>query len=168
MNRMVARSYGGVIAGANAYGGVSLMGLLVSIISSLFFGLTFVLIAISQFESGHWHLGSFFSALLGSVFTGIGLWLAQDRIRNMTSGTLELAGTVTKGTWEARDSSYIRVSRTNFEVHGRFRPDEEVVIWVYKRAWQRKRLGSLSQHDIVHIRRGTSSMAEQISLIEAR
>ena len=124
------------------------MGLLVLIFFSLFFGLTFVLIAISQFESGQWHFGSFFFALLGLLFTSFGLWVAQDRIRNMISGTLELAGTVTKGTWEWGDSSYIQVSRTNFEVHGRFHPDEEVVIRVYKRAWQRKRSGSLNQHDI--------------------
>ena len=96
------------------------------------------------------------------------LLMAQDRIRNMKSGTLELAGIVTKGTWREGDSSYIRVSRTNFEEYGRFRADEEVVVRVYKRAWQQyiSRSGSLSQHDIVRIRHGTSSTAERLSSIE--
>ena len=144
------------------------MGLLVLIGSSLIFGLIFGFGAISDFESGQWGFGSFVFALLGLVFTSIGLWMAQDRIRNAEPGTLELAGTVTKGTWEEGDSSYIRISRTKFEVCGRFLAGEEVVVMVYKRAWQRytSRSGSISQHDIVRIRRGTSSTAEQISFIE--
>jgi hypothetical protein len=134
--------------------------------SCLFFGLTFTLGSISFFESRDW-VGGFVFALGGLVATSFGLWMAQDRIRNMKSGTLEMSGTVTKETWREGDMTYILVSGTMFEVYKRFRVGEEVVVKVYRRAWRwhLSESGWISQHDIVKIRRGTSSTAVRISVL---